>query len=73
MVCNSRFHFRSNAQGQVNSPEVVMHEVKRHRPTVIVQLLRERAGPRVSEDGYDSGADFVSDAIGGSVDSSTNF
>ena len=52
MICNSSFHCRRNAQGLVNAAEIVVHEVKRNRVSVVLNFLRECIGkPRKTADG----------------------
>lgn len=44
MVCNPRFHRRTEAQRLVNPAEVVVHVVRGNRVPVIVDLLGKRIG-----------------------------
>ena len=41
MLTQARFHRRSNAQGLMNTPKVVVHVKQRNHRDVIVQLLAE--------------------------------
>jgi len=44
VICDARFHSRSDAQGLVNPAKVVVHEVKGHGSGKIVNLLGEGIG-----------------------------
>lgn len=54
MIGNPRFHRRSDTQGYVNAPEVVIREVKRYGVFKVLDLLAEsvgnQAGIRISLD-----------------------
>jgi hypothetical protein len=44
MRTDFRFHRRSNTQGLMHTPKVVVHVKQRNRGDVVVQLLAERIG-----------------------------
>ena len=44
MIGNPGFHSWRHTQGLVNSPEMIVHVVERHRGNVILNLLREGIG-----------------------------
>ena len=39
MICNARFHRLGDAQGWVNSPEVVIHIVNSHRMLIVFDFF----------------------------------
>jgi len=41
MVANASFHSRGNAQGLMDTPEVVIHEVERHSIAQVFNLFAE--------------------------------
>jgi len=41
MICDPRFHHGRNPQSMMNSAKVVVHEMERRGPTVIMELLVE--------------------------------